>query len=159
MATLKGKVARQRAYRREFADQATKLCTLGATHEEVAAFFGVVRQTIYKWERTHPEFAQALAEGIKHAADRVEHSLFRCAVGYTREVVKVFFPRGKSEPVLVPYEEQVPPDARAALAWLKHRCPDAWRERRARGGKDAAAGDAAPEPEKTVIVLPHNGRD
>lgn len=112
-----------------FAAQATKLCELGATDDDVAAFFSVTPRTIYRWQTQFPEFCQSLKAGKAPADDRVERSLFHRAVGYRHEAVKIFMPAGASAPVYAEYVEQVAPDTTAAIFWLKNRRPDLWRDR------------------------------
>jgi hypothetical protein len=46
-------------YKPEFADQAAKLCRLGATDQEIADFFGKDERTINRWKIDHPDFCQA----------------------------------------------------------------------------------------------------
>ena len=45
----KKKRGRKSEYRIEYADQALKLCLLGATDKELAEFFSVSEQTLNKW--------------------------------------------------------------------------------------------------------------
>jgi hypothetical protein len=40
--------------------------------------------------------------------------------------VKIFAPANYSKPVTVPYTEHVPPDATAAIFWMKNRDPRHW---------------------------------
>lgn len=119
---------RPSSYKEEYADQARKLCKLGATDYELADFFGVTVQTIYNWKYAHDAFFEAVSEAAKELADkRVERSLFNRAVGYTYESEKVFQFQG--EVVRAPTVEHVPPDPSAALNWLKNRKPDTWRDK------------------------------
>jgi hypothetical protein len=116
-------------YKPEFAEQARKLCELGATDADVAEFFGVADRTIYRWQAQHDEFCQALKAGKVAADDRVERSLYHKACGYSFDAVKIFMPAGAKKPVLVPYREHVPPDTTACIFWLKNRRPVLWREK------------------------------
>jgi hypothetical protein len=53
---------------------------------------------------------------------RVERSLYKRAVGYTYEAVKVFQPRREgAPPLMVPYKVHQPADPKAAVLWLEHR--------------------------------------
>jgi Homeodomain-like domain len=122
-------VGRPTSYRPECADQAKKLCELGATDADIAAFFGVSDRTIYRWQTAHPEFCQALKAGKAPADDRVERSLFHRAVGYSHDAVKIMMPAGFDEPVYAHYRKHEPPDTVAAIFWLKNRRPDLWRDR------------------------------
>ena len=81
-------------YRREFAEQAYKLCLLGATDEEIADFFGVVKQTVYDWRAAHPEFLDSITRGKIIADANVAERLYQRALGYSHEAVKIFMPAG-----------------------------------------------------------------
>lgn len=114
-------------YKPEYAEQAEKLCKLGATDIEVADFFGVERTTVWRWSQAHEEFCNALKAGKDAADERVERSLYARATGYTHDAVKIFNADGA--PLVVPYREHVPPDTTAAIFWLKNRRPKEWRDK------------------------------
>lgn len=114
-------------YKPEFAEQAKKLCELGATDIELADFFEVDVRTIYRWRNSDEEFCQAVKAGKDSADDRVERALYQRAVGYTFESEKVFNYQG--EIVRAPVREHVPPDAGAGFNWLKNRRGKDWREK------------------------------
>lgn len=132
-------VGRPAAFRPEFAEQAKKLCRLGATDFELAEFFGVDTRTIYRWKNSEAEFCQGVVAGKESADDRVERALFNRAVGYSFESEKVFQFQG--EVVRAGIVEHVPPDPSAAMNWLKNRKPDVWRDKfdHEHTGKDGAA--------------------
>lgn len=121
-------VGRPTPYKPEYADQAAKLCALGATDYELADFFGVDTRTIYRWKNSHEEFCQSVLVGKEAADERVERALFNRAVGYTYESEKVFQFQG--EVVRAAVVEHVPPDPGAAFNWLKNRKPDVWRDKK-----------------------------
>ena len=50
-------------YRAEYAEQAEKLCLLGATDIQLADFFDVAESTIHLWKHTHPEFSESIKDG------------------------------------------------------------------------------------------------
>lgn len=118
---------RPTAYKPEFAEQARKLCEFGATDIELADFFKVNVATIYRWRNSHPEFCEAVKVGKDACDDRVERSLYQRAVGYTFESEKVFQFQGQI--VRAETREHVPPDAPAALNWLKNRRGEVWRDK------------------------------
>jgi len=121
-------MSRPTDYKAEYAEQARKLCQLGATDKELADFFEVSDRTIYRWQIKHDEFCQALKAGKDSADERVERSLYHKATGYTFESEKVFQHQG--EIVRAAVTEHVPPDTTAMIFWLKNRRPDVWRDRR-----------------------------
>jgi hypothetical protein len=117
---------RPSSFKPEFIEQARKLCELGATDEEVAAFFDVSTRTIYRWQSANEGFCQSLKAGKVAADERVERSLYHRAVGYTFDSEKVFQFQGQI--VRTPTKEHVPPDTTAAIFWLKNRKPSEWRD-------------------------------
>lgn len=114
-------------YQPQFAEQARKLCEFGATDIELADFFEVNVSTIYRWRNAHPEFCEAVKVGKDACDDRVERSLYQRAVGYTFESEKVFQFQGAI--VRADTREHIPPDAGAALNWLKNRRGETWRDK------------------------------
>lgn len=124
------KGGRPPTYNPKFHPQAAKvLCAKGATIAELAAAFDVAISTIWQWKITHPEFFESCKVGFEVATERVEHSMFERAVGYTHESTKIFLPAGASKPVYAPYLEHVPPDPRAGEFWLTNRAPDRWKNK------------------------------
>lgn len=118
---------RPSSYKPEFAQQAEKLCKLGATDADIASFFEVDVRTIYNWKIDYEDFFQALKRGKEEADELVERSLFKRATGYSHDAVKILQHEG--QPVVIPYVEHYPPDTTAAIFWLKNRRPDAWRDK------------------------------
>ncbi len=129
---------RPTAFRPEFADQARKLCELGAIDIDLADFFGVSVRAIARWQVEHAEFRDALKSNKAVADERVQRSLYQRATGYTFDSVKIFLPKDSREPVLVPFREHVPPDVTACIFWLKNRDRENWRDRQEHevSGKD-----------------------
>lgn len=113
-------------YKPEFAEQAHKLCRLGATDREVADFFKVTEQTLNNWKAAHPEFFESLKVAKEEADKRVEQSLYRRALGYSHDSVHVSNFQG--EVTLTPIVEHYAPDTTACIFWLKNRKPSEWRD-------------------------------
>lgn len=114
-------------YKPEFAQQAAKLCMLGATDREVAEFFNVTERTLGNWKEAHPEFFQALKVAKEEADARVEQSLYRRALGYSHDSVHVSNFQGQV--TLTPIVEHYAPDTTACIFWLKNRKPGDWRDK------------------------------
>lgn len=114
-------------YQASYADQAGKLCALGATDEDLAEFFEVSIRTIANWKARHEGFLQALNGGKEKADDRVERSLYQRAVGYSYDAVH--FSSYQGAVTSTPYREHCPPDVTAQIFWLKNRRKDEWRDK------------------------------
>ena len=120
-------VGRPTGYTPEYAEQAAKLCALGATDADLADFFEVSIRTIERWRSRHEKFCRSIKGAKKEADNRVERSLYQKAVGYTFDAVKIFQHQGKI--IEAPHREHVPPDTAAAIFWLKNRRKDVWRDK------------------------------
>lgn len=119
---------RKSLYREEFADQAFKLCLLGATDAELSKFFGVDERTINRWKIDHVAFCQSIADGKVKADAEVAHSLYRSATGHEVTAEKVVKTSdGGFEAVR--FKSYVPADPKAAYKWLLNRRRNDWSDR------------------------------
>jgi len=119
-------MARPTKYKSEYCGIAKKMCELGATDTDVAEALDVNLATVNRWKLAHSDFCESLKAGKVPADQRVEASLYRKAVGYEIDNVKIFQFQG--EPVEVPFREYIHPDTTAAIFWLKNRMPDKYRQ-------------------------------
>lgn len=101
------------------------LAKLGKTEDEIAAAFGISRSTLHEWKKAHPELSVALKIGKSEADTTVERSLFKRAIGYEYEEVKIVNDGERTEKTI----KQVAPDTTAQIFWLKNRKPDEWRDK------------------------------
>lgn len=125
-------------YKTEYAEQARKLCQLGATDDDLSDFFEVSRSTINLWKVKNKAFSDALKLGKDPADDKVERALFHRAVGYSHPEDDIRVVNG--EIVVTPTMRHYPPDSTACIFWLKNRRPDEWRANPdGQGGEDLAA--------------------
>ncbi|ANQ16283.1 hypothetical protein [Vibrio natriegens] len=108
-------------YKKNYAQQAYKLCLMGARDQDLAEFFEVHRDTIFHWVSLYPEFAEARKRGKLAADAEVAYSLFNRAMGVTVTKQKVL-----SSGQVVEYQEELPPDVRAMEFWLKCRSRSNW---------------------------------
>tara|TARA_R100000808_G_scaffold2647_1_gene10204 strand:- start:994 stop:1461 length:468 start_codon:yes stop_codon:yes gene_type:complete len=116
-------MGRPSKYQDAFAEQAFKLCLLGATDERLSNFFEVAESTISKWKLDYPEFSEALKRGRDEADAKVADSLYNKAIGWkTQETTRDA--AGNERTV----EKQHPPDTTAAIFWLKNRQRESWRD-------------------------------
>lgn len=100
----------------------------GATDLEIADAIGIAMATFYSWASRYPDFAEALKLGKSPTDERVVRSLYRRAIGYTFDALKIQVLRDGSV-VKVPYREHVAPDTTACIFWLKNRDRDNWRDK------------------------------
>lgn len=133
-------MARPPKYRAEFAEQARKLCLLGATDEDMAKFFEVAVSTISKWKIDHKAFSEAIKSGKQLADAAVADRLFKRATGYEHDAVKIVADAKTGAEHVVHYVERYPPDTTACIFWLKNRQPEKWRDKvqNEHTGKDGA---------------------
>jgi DNA-binding XRE family transcriptional regulator len=149
------KGGRPTLYRPEYVELAAKLCsTVGATDREVAEFIGVTESTIYKWKLEHPEFSESLKLSKDVSDSRVVKSLYRRALGYSHDAVKISV-NAQGMETITPYVEHYPPDTTAAIFWLKNRQSQEWRdktdhEHTGKDGKDLVPDLSNPETLKDV---------
>lgn len=125
-------VGRPSPYDPEMAEQAKKLCLLGATDDEIADFFNVSTRTIYRWKRDNAEFCQAIQSGKDIADERVERSLYQMATGryvVEQQAIKIKLEKDKEDVKVVDLEKFLPPEVPAAIFWLKNRRKEVWRDR------------------------------
>lgn len=120
-------MARPSEYKAEYAEQAYKLCLLGATDKELADFFQVTEQTVNNWKRAQPEFFESITRGKMMADAQVAESLFKRALGYSHQAEKIMVVAGTVQ--REEYTEHYPPDTPAASLWLRNRQPEKWRDR------------------------------
>lgn len=119
-------------YKPEYAEQARKLCLLGATDKELAGFFNVAESTINKWKVDYSEFSESIKSGKDIADGNVADRLYRRAMGYSHEdedIRTISIGDGMSEIIKTPTVKHYPPDTAAAIFWLKNRQKGKWRDK------------------------------
>lgn len=120
-------MSRPEKWKDDFARIAKHAAELGATDREIAEMLGVSERTLNNWKHAHPELVDALKVGKETADDRVEQSLYRRALGYSHDAVKIMTVDGSV--VHERYVEHYPPDTTAAIFWLKNRRKEQWRDK------------------------------
>ncbi|WP_159799255.1 hypothetical protein [Flavobacterium sp. MK4S-17] len=139
-ATRKNKAGRPPLYRNEYPAQAYKLCLLGATDSDLASFFGISRDTLNRWKKSHTDFAQSVIKGKKAADMEVAASLYQAALDRVitlKQAIKckeVYYDdngkRVEKERIeIVEVEKHVPADFRSQQFWLKNRNPQQWSDK------------------------------
>lgn len=126
-------VGRPTDYRTEYNEQAYKLCLLGHTDKELAAYFEVCESTIDNWKSTYPEFLGAIKKGKEIADAEIAASLHDRATGYDyteEQAVKVKVGEFQEEVQIVKVAKHAPPDPTSMIFWLKNRRSQNWRDKR-----------------------------
>jgi DNA-binding XRE family transcriptional regulator len=136
---------------------------LAATDEELAEAFGVNQATIYRWQKAHPEFCEAIRAGKLVADIKVAEKLHEKAKGFDyieEQPIKLkkfaYDENGKKVRVsewveILKLRRRLPPDTTAAMFWLTNRQNDKWKLRVAnehageRGGAIERARDSCPD--------------
>lgn len=121
------KTGRPTAYKEEYAEQARKLCLLGATDKDLANFFNVTEQTINGWKKKHDQFFESIRLGKEIADAEVAEKLYKRALGYSHEDCHVSNYQGAV--IITPLTKHYPPDTQAASLWLRNRQPGKWRDK------------------------------
>lgn len=154
------KVGRPTKYDSKFDRLVYKLSLLGATNEEIADALEIDPDTLYRWQKKHPNFYESIKKGKIQADAEIAESLFNRAKGYDYKEFKIES-LGADEPedeeieLLKEYDNEVvdrlkvskivtttrhvPADTAAAFIWLKNRQPQKWRDK-----KDEHQGDKPP---------------
>ena len=132
-------------YQPEYAEQAYKLCLLGAKDKELADFFHTSEQTLNAWKHAHPIFLESLKKAKdEFDTDIIENSLRKRAMGFRYQEVTQEVKPGMSVdieggevsgvgavdvPASKIVTKEVAPDTTACIFWLKNRQPARWRDK------------------------------
>jgi len=141
-------------YKPEYAEQAAKLCALGATDDEMADFFNVHRSTIYRWKLDHEDFCDSIKSAKEVADERVERSLYQKATGYNyteEQAIKIKVGQHEEEVEVVEVEKHSPADTTAAIFWLKNRRKEDWRDKQEITGADGGAINLVHKIERIIV--------
>ena len=106
-----------------FPELARWMAQNGLTLPDVARELGVHLNTLKKWRRERPDFAEALNLGRDLADARVQDSLYQRAIGL-KTSLKTMNKAGDVVEIDL-YEK---PDVTACIFWLKNRRPEMWRD-------------------------------
>ena len=97
----------------------------GLTDVEIADKMGINPDTLYKYKKRYPEFAEALKNGKRAADAKVEKALYENAIGFKYEE-EVLGNDGTVKEV----ERFRKPQTSAQKLWLKNRQSDKWRDKK-----------------------------
>lgn len=112
-------------YKKEFDEQAVKLCKKGFIDSEIADFFNIQESTLNLWKKAHTSFMESLKSGKRYSDDKVVNALYNRALGY--EVDEVKSEVGDSGKKMTTTTKHIAGDTTAQIFWLKNRQPKDWR--------------------------------
>lgn len=154
----------ERWLERHSLERVRRLAEEGYTLAEIAAELDTDEKTLRKWQKKHPELAEAIALGREGADFEVVRALYKKATGYNVALNKTYKLRkidydpdtGKK---LREYEEiatgvdetYVPADLRAETFWLKNRQPDRWSDKPDRALDEDETGGGIIIPDADLI--------
>ncbi len=144
------KVGRPTKYKKEYCEQAYKLCLMGHTDKELASFFEVCEDTIHEWKKEYKEFSESLKKGKVLADADVSVSLHQKAKGYSHPEQKIFNDNGRA--LVVDTVKHYPPDTGACALWLKNRQPKKWRDKVEIDNRNIDADGNVLPPAPVVII-------
>lgn len=114
-------------YQTAFNKQVYRLALLGASMEEIAAFFEVHIDTLYEWQKVYPKFSEAIKNGRETADAKVADSLYNRAMGYV--VTESSIEESEDGIKTKKTKKHIPADTAAAIFWLKNRQRDKWKDK------------------------------
>lgn len=126
---LPKKPGRPTGFRKEFIEQAFKLCKEGFKDTQLAEFFSISEATLNNWKHAFPKFLESIKAGRDiFDTEQVEKALGMRAVGYEYE--EDCIERQSNGTVKVrKVKKKMPPDVTAQIFWLKNRSPKRWRDK------------------------------
>ena len=109
-------------YKKEYNEQARKLCLLGYNDKQLADFFGVTETTINNWKLKKEGFFESIKNGKELADCTVIDSAYNRAKGMTVKEVKISDDGTTTETI-----KEIPPDPASFIFWLTNRQKDKWK--------------------------------
>jgi len=106
----------------------------GLTDEQITKNMKIATSTLYEWKKKHSEISESLKKNKEIVDYEVENALLKRAKGYSYEEIteEMVFDKTIGEytmRVTKRVKKEVAPDVGAAMAWLKNRQPDKWRDK------------------------------
>ena len=113
----------------------------GLTDEQIANNMNISRSTLNEWKKKHSDISDTLKKSKEIVDYEVENALLKRAKGYSYIEVtkeKCLNPLTNKYELMITKEvvKEVAPDVGAAMAWLKNRKPDKWRDKPSESIKD-----------------------
>jgi len=120
-------MGRPTSFHPDLCREAHNYCLLGATNDELAAFFEVSPRTIDNWIARHSDFEAAVKSGRAAADARIACSLYARALGYDRKIGREVLHKG--ELITLSHTVHYPAHLQSCMFWLRNRRPQTWGNR------------------------------
>jgi hypothetical protein len=122
---------RKTLFREQIIAEAERMAGLGLLVDQIANVLCINTSTLYRWEKSHPEFREAIKRGQDKANEQVVKSLFKRATGYQFKEITIermaMNPKKKVRKVVI---KEIAPDTTAQIFWLTNRVPGSWADKR-----------------------------
>jgi hypothetical protein len=122
----KDKGGRPTEYKEEYNELAYKLCLLGHTDAELAAFFEVTKATINNWKKEKEGFFDSLTRGKVLADANVVEAMYNRAIGVEVKEKRIKTDSDGGEEITITTKE-IPADVGAQKNWIANRQRSKWR--------------------------------
>lgn len=126
-------MANRTKYSKEICKKLEKEFANGATVEDACNNVGISIQVLYNWKNSGKiELIEAIKRGRERAINKVEHALFKNAMGfeYTEETAGKEKGKDGSEKVVIKKVKKFAyPNTTAQIFFLKNRNPAEWKDR------------------------------
>ena len=115
-------------------DKVKELIESGASHKDLANYFGVGNDVISLWKKAHPEFRAAIIEAKEsrriEQVSKVESALYKRALGYDAEQTDTTVTTDANGNIITTTEKtskkHIPADQKSIEFFLKNRDPENW---------------------------------
>jgi hypothetical protein len=109
-------------------ETALKFIGMGLNYVQLAEALNVSHEKLRQWRIQHPDFDSELRNCRLEIEAKLVRTLLRRATGARIRATKIFCKDGVV--TKVPYQENLPPDVNAIMAWLTNRAPERWKRTR-----------------------------
>ena len=101
----------------------------GLLNKDMAEILDINPDTLYRWQKVHPEFGEAVKRGKENPDKQVTATLFKEACGYwVEETDDEYSGDGRLIKRIV-HKRWIRPMKTAYVFWLKNRLPALWKDR------------------------------
>ena len=107
--------------------QAQRLVEAGLDDKFISRFFNITLRTWNYWKKEYPDFGKNLEDWKAKNDSKVEKSLLKRALGYTRKKIT----KDSEGNIIDEKEAYYPPSDFAIKLWLTNRLPELWQDKQA----------------------------